>query len=175
MKKFKKGYIQVYTGDGKGKTTAAIGLAVRAAGAGLRVYIGQFLKRGGYAELDGLKPLSRKIRIEQYGRGCLLRGKPSRQDIELARKGLARAAEIIVSRKYDVVILDEINIAPCLGLFRAKDIAGLMKLKPPDTELVLTGRGAPLCVLAKAHLVSDIRDKKHYYRRGVKARRGIEN
>jgi len=166
--------VHLYIGKGKGKTTAALGLAIRAAGAGLRVYIGQFIKSGYYNEIKILKKIP-NIKIEQYGRGCFVRAnKPGRRDIELACIGLERARRIIAQKKYNMVILDEINIALHLRLLKTGDVLNLVKAVPKNTELILTGRYAPLELIKAANLVSEIKDKKHYYKRGVKARKGIE-
>jgi cob(I)alamin adenosyltransferase len=166
--------IHIYTGNGKGKTTAALGLALRASGAGLKVYIGQFVKgKNYYSELKALKNL-KNITVEQFGRGCFIRGNPAKLDIEMARKGLGRIKEIIGKRSYDVFILDEINIAVKLKLLSPKEVIGIMKIVSPRCELVLTGRYAHPDFLKLAHLVSEIREKKHYYRQGRKARKGIE-
>ena len=166
--------IQVYTGNGKGKTTAALGLALRAKGAGLKVYIGQFIKGSSYSELKILKKIPR-IKIEQYGRGCFVHNeKPSKRDIELACMGLGRAKTIIKQRKYNVVILDEINIALHLGLLKKEGVLDLVKAAPKNIELILTGRYAPTKLIKIANLVSQIKEIKHYYKKGIKARRGIE-
>jgi cob(I)alamin adenosyltransferase len=165
--------IQIYTGTGKGKTTAALGLCLRAAGAGLRVYFGQFLKKGGYGEMAGLKKL-RGVTVEQYGTGRFVRNKPGPVESAAARKGLARAKRALRSGKFDLIILDEFNVALKMGLFCRKDAAGLLECVPGWVELVLTGRGADKELLKYADLVSDIRDVKHYYRNGTKARKGIE-
>ncbi|MCL1981126.1 MAG: cob(I)yrinic acid a,c-diamide adenosyltransferase, partial [Proteobacteria bacterium] len=111
-----QGFVQVYTGDGKGKTTAALGLAMRAAGAGLRVYIGQFIKNADYSELNTLQRLADAITIEQYGLGCMLVRQPTGQDIDAARRGLAAIATALASGAFDLVIADEINVACALGL-----------------------------------------------------------
>jgi len=116
-----KGYIQVYTGNGKGKTTAALGLAVRAVGAGLKVYIAQFLKGMDYAELHSLKKFS-NITLERFGRPQFIHGKPDKEDIRLAQEGLKRIREVLSSGNYDVVILDEANIAVHLKLFSAEEL-----------------------------------------------------
>lgn len=163
--------IQVYTGDGKGKTTAALGLALRAAGAGLKVYIGQFLKGRYYCELATLKKL-KNIKVEQFGSGCFIRKTPSTKDKELARRGLEKAKKHL--KDYDVIILDEINVALKLNLLRLKDVLGLMKNIPKKTELILTGRNAHPEILKLADLISEIKAKKHYFQRGIKARKGIE-
>lgn len=165
--------IQVYTGNGKGKTTAAIGLALRAAGAGKNVYIGQFAKGKCYNEIKALKKIS-KIKIEQFGRSCFIKKLPGEVDLQLAVKGLNRAREIIAERKYQMVILDEINIAVKFKLIPLISLLTLMKEVPGKTELVLTGRYAHPKVKELADLVSDIKEVKHYYNKGIKARRGIE-
>jgi len=165
--------IQVYTGKGKGKTTAALGLAIRAAGAGLKVYIGQFIKGKEYSELKALKKF-KNIKVERFGRGCFIKKTPAKKDIELANRGLKRIREILVKRIYDLVILDEINIALHLGLLDLKDVIQVIKKTPKKTELVLTGRHAHRKIIEIADLVSDIKEIRHYYKKGVIARRGIE-
>jgi len=165
--------IQVYTGNGKGKTTAALGLALRATGAGLKVYIGQFIKSGDYCEVKALRKI-RGIKAEQFGRGCFIRKAPLKIDIDLARAGLVKAGKIIRSKVYDVVILDEINIALSLGLLKLDDVLSVLKEAPRKTEIILTGRDAHPKVIALADLVSEIIEVKHYYRKGIKSRIGIE-
>ena len=165
--------IHIYTGDGKGKTTAALGLALRAAGAGLRVYIGQFIKGSYYNEFEILKKMP-KLKIEQYGRGCFIKGKPGKEDIALASKGLECARQIIAGRLYDLVILDEINVAVHLGLLKLNEVIGLLKSAPKNMEIILTGRWAHPKIIKLANLVSEIKDIKHYYKKGIKARKGIE-
>lgn len=165
--------IQVYTGNGKGKTTAALGLALRAQGAGLKVYIGQFVKRGCYSEIKALKKLT-NIKVEQFGAGCFIRRVPVKDDLDLAGQGLARIEKIIAGKIYDLVILDEINVALKLKLVALSSVIRLIKKTPHKTELVLTGRNAHPEIIKLADLVSEIKDKKHYYAKGLKARRGIE-
>jgi cob(I)alamin adenosyltransferase len=165
--------IQVYTGEGKGKTTAALGLAIRAAGAGLRVYIGQFIKGREYSEIKILRRL-KNIKLEQFGRGCFIRNRPAKEDFDLAKRGLMRAKKIIADRDYRVVILDEINVALRLGLLKLKEILELIKDTPKDIELILTGRYAPKEIIKLADLVSQMKQIKHYYKKGTKARKGIE-
>ena len=165
--------IQVYTGNGKGKTTSAWGLALRAAGAGLRVYIGQFIKGNNYSELEILKKIPR-LTIEQYGKGCFIKHKPKQRDIDLACKGLERARKIIAKKNYDLIILDEINVALHFGLLKVNEVLNLLKSIPEDIELVLTGRWAHSEIIKLADLVSEIKDIKHYYKKGIKARKGIE-
>ncbi|NLX19907.1 MAG: cob(I)yrinic acid a,c-diamide adenosyltransferase [Desulfobulbus sp.] len=169
-----QGYVQIYTGDGKGKTTAALGLALRAAGAGLRVYIGQLIKNAEYSELAILARLADLIIVEQLGRGCMLVTTPEQADIDAARAGLATLKAALRSGKYDLVIADEVNVACALGLLDEQDLLDLLAERPPSVELVLTGRGAPASVIAKADLVTDMRAVKHYYDEGVQARKGIE-
>ncbi|PIY79947.1 MAG: cob(I)yrinic acid a,c-diamide adenosyltransferase [Candidatus Pacebacteria bacterium CG_4_10_14_0_8_um_filter_42_14] len=165
--------IQVYTGNGKGKTTAALGLAIRAAGSGENVYICQFAKGRLYNELKALKKI-KNIKIEQFGRRCFIRQSPENIDIQMALCGLKKAAQIIAKGKYRVVILDEINIVVKLGLIPLSDLLRLIKNTPKNTELVLTGRYANQAVIKLADLVSEIKEIKHYYSKGVKARNGIE-
>lgn len=165
--------IQVYTGNGKGKTTAALGLALRAAGAGFRIYIAQFIKGACYSELKALKKF-KNIKIEQFGRGCFIKSKPVAEDIALAERGLEKIKQVISRRKYDLVILDEVNVALHLKLLKLSAVVGLLKRSPKGVELVLTGRYAHPEILKLADLVSEIKERKHYFKRGVKARKGIE-
>ena len=165
--------IQVYTGNGKGKTTAAFGLALRAAGAGLNVYIGQFAKGRSYHEITALKKID-NIKVVQFGRRCFIKKSPEEIDIQMASAGLKRSNEIIADRKYRVVILDEVNIAVKLKLIPLSGLLELIKHTPKSVELVLTGRYAHPKIIKLADLVSQIREVKHYYTKGLKARRGIE-
>ena len=165
--------IQVYTGNGKGKTTAAFGLALRAAGAGLKVYIAQFTKGRICSEHRALKKI-KNIKLEQFGRDFFIRDKPQAIDMELARQALEKIKKIIACENYRVIILDEINIALKFRLVRLKDVLDLIKHTPESIELVLTGRCAPAQLIKAADLVSEIKEVKHYYRRGFKARKGIE-
>ena len=169
-----RGYIQVYTGNGKGKTTAAIGLAIRAAGAGLKVYIAQFIKMGDYSEIKALKRYSDLITVEQFGLGRFTDGKPLPEDIEAAQKGLKQVKSIMASKEYKVIILEEANVAVKFGLLRVQDLLGLMVKKPYDVELVITGRYAPSRVIEIADLVTEMKPVKHYFEKGVPARFGIE-
>ena len=169
-----RGYVHVYTGDGKGKTTAALGLALRAAGAGLRVFIAQFIKGRHYSELDALKRFDDLITLRQYGRGCFIRRKPTPEDVAAARTGLEAAREAVRGGGYDLVILDEANVAVDVGLFTAADLIGVIEARREGVELVLTGRAAAPEVLDRADLVTEMREVRHYYRQGVKARKGIE-
>lgn len=169
-----RGYVQVYTGNGKGKTTAAIGLAIRAAGAGLRVFIAQFIKMGDYSEIKALRRFSDLITVEQFGLGRFTNGKPLLEDIKAAQKGLERIKSILLSDEYKVIILEEANVAAKYGLIRVQDLLGLIVNKPYDKELVITGRGASPRIIENADLVTEMKLIKHYYEKGVPARVGIE-
>ena len=169
-----KGYVQVYTGDGKGKTTAALGLALRAAGGGLRVYIGQFMKAGEYSELKSLRRFKDAIKIEQFGRRRFIGQKLLGKDKLLAQEGLERIKKIIHDGKYDLVIMDEINLALSYGLLSEEEVTGIIKNRPKTQEIVLTGRNAPRGIMELADLVTEMKELKHYFSKGVKARAGIE-
>jgi len=169
-----KGYVQIYTGDGKGKTTAAFGLSIRAAGAGLKVFIAQFLKKGNYSEIKALKRFSDLITVEQFGSGCLIKGKPAAEDIEAARKGIEKVRSVVSSGNYKMVILDEANVAVKLGLFPAEDLLYIIANKPEEIEIVITGRNADQRLIEKSDLVTEMKEIKHYFKKGVKARVGIE-
>ncbi|MGM0368019.1 MAG: cob(I)yrinic acid a,c-diamide adenosyltransferase [Actinomycetota bacterium] len=174
MAKLTKGYTHVYTGNGKGKTTAALGLALRAAGSNMSVFIGQLVKGMEYSELNSLSKLSENITVKQYGRGCFIKRKPVQADIDHAKNGLNELKQVINSGKYDVVILDEINIAIYFKLISAKDAVELIENKPKNVELILTGRMACGEILKRADLVTEMKELKHYYTKGVLAREGIE-
>jgi len=165
--------IQVYTGNGKGKTTAALGLALRASGAGKKVYICQFAKGRLYNEIKTLKKIS-NIKIEQFGRRCFIKKSLDKIDVKLALAGLEAVKKIISSKKHQLIILDEINIAVKYKLIPLGDLIELIKKTPRNIEIILTGRYAHSEILDLADLVSEIKEIKHYYNLGVKARRGIE-
>ena len=175
QQRLSQGLVHVYTGNGKGKTTAAIGLAVRAAGAGLRVYIAQFIKGQAYSEIEALRSFEGQITVRQFGRGCFIRATPTAEDIRMAEQGVAEVRRILDEGEHDVVILDEANVAVTLGLFPVDTLLGWIEAKPPHTELVFTGRNAPPSLTAKANLVTEMREIKHYYADGVHARTGIES
>jgi len=170
----KKGYTQVYTGNGKGKTTAAIGLAVRAAGAGLKVFIAQFIKMGDYSEIKALKRFSDLITVEQFGLGRFTNRKPAPEDIKAAQKGLARVKSIMATDEYKIIIMEEANVAAKLGLFGVQDLLKIIINKPYDKELIITGRGAAPRIIENADLVTEMKPVKHYFQKGVPARVGIE-
>lgn len=168
-----KGYVQIYTGNGKGKTTASFGLALRAAGAGLKVYIVQFLKKGDYSEIKAVSRFE-NITIEQYGLGKFVKGKPSDEDIAAGAQGYLKLWEILKKNKHDVVIAEEANVAVTCNLISENELLSLMDAKPDNVELVITGRGATDKVIEKADLVTEMKEIKHYYKQGVTARVGIE-
>lgn len=169
-----QGYVHVYTGNGKGKTTAALGLSLRAICSGKKVYMGQFVKGMAYSEMEA-PSLLHGITIEQYGRDCFIKNNPTEEDKRIALEGLQKAKEIIQSQAYDLVILDELNIALYYQLIPIADVLDLIATKPAQMELVITGRYAPEEVIAAADLVTEMKEIKHYYQQGVQARRGIEN
>ena len=169
------GYTQVYTGNGKGKTTAAFGLALRAAGAGLRVFIAQFVKGMKYSEIEAFERFADLITVRQYGRGCFIRNAPKEEDTQAASVGLEEVRQVLCSGSYKMVILDEANIATHFRLFSVDDLLTLIDSKPAHVELVITGRNVDSRVLERADLVTEMREVKHYYTRGIEARKGIEN
>ena len=171
-----RGLIQVYTGNGKGKTTAALGLALRAVGRGLKVCMVQFIKGGGaYGEHHAAAKLAPLVTIYQTGRdGWIFRDNLDPEDIRIAAETLALARRVLTGGEYDLVILDEINGAAWFGLISVDDILALCAAKPATVELVLTGRNAAAQVIAAADLVTEMCEIKHYYGVGVQARIGIE-
>ncbi|MGQ9470683.1 MAG: cob(I)yrinic acid a,c-diamide adenosyltransferase [Candidatus Aminicenantales bacterium] len=176
MSQFKRGYIHIYTGNGKGKTTAALGLALRAAGYGIRTYIGQFLKGQSYGEIEAAKRLGSLITIEQFGRKGFIHvtENPDAEDIARAQRGLERSLKMMLSGRYQIIILDEINVAIYFGLIKEQEVLDFISQKPEQVELILTGRYAPASVIRRADLVTEMKEKKHYYQKGVRARKGIE-
>jgi cob(I)alamin adenosyltransferase len=170
-----RGLTQVYTGDGKGKTSAAFGLALRAVGRGLRVFVIQFIKGGvDYGELHTVEDLPH-FDLIAYGRGRFIdRESHDEEDIDQARLALDHAKKIVNGGKHDIVILDEVNVAITFGLISVEDVMSLIREKPRNVELVLTGRGAPDEIIEAADLVTEMREIKHPFNAGVKARKGIE-
>jgi len=169
-----KGLIQVYTGNGKGKTGAAFGLALRAIGRGLKVCIVQFIKGGfdyGESYIAGKLPL---LEIAAYGRGQFITGRPTTEDFTEAKKAFDHAKAAIQNGKFDIVILDEANVAMHLGLLSVRELIEVLRNKPPYVEVVLTGRHAPKEIIDLADLVTEMREIKHPYTRGIQARKGIE-
>ena len=169
-----KGYIHVYTGFGKGKTTAALGLGLRAAGAGLKVHMIQFMKGRRYSEIDSIENLP-NFTISQYGRDEFVsKEKPKQIDIDLAQEGFAHTKDVIKNTKYDMVILDEINVAVDYNLIPLDNVLKLIEEKPEKLELVLTGRDAHPELVKIADVVTEMLEIKHPYQEGVTARKGID-
>jgi cob(I)alamin adenosyltransferase len=171
-----RGYIQVYTGHGKGKTTAALGQALRASGRQMRTYLGQFLKGSPSGEVIAARSLEPWITIEQFGREGFLHidDTPGDEDVERARRGLAKCREAMRSGTYRLVILDEVCVALYFKLLAEKDVLEFLDEKPADVEVILTGRYAPASLIERADLVTDMREVKHYGEQGVRARDGVE-
>lgn len=176
-KKLEKGFIQIYTGNGKGKSTAAIGQAVRAAGYGLKTYIIQFMKEYPYNELNSLKKLFEWITIEQVCNDDFVFKKvsPPKEEIDKANSALEKAKEKMYSSEYDLIILDEVCVSIYFGLLKVEDVLNFMEYKPENVELILTGRYAPQQLIDKADLVTEMKEIKHYYRDGILSRKGIES
>ena len=168
------GKVIVLTGEGKGKTTGALGLAMRAVGAGLKVFVAQFIKGNDYSEIEALKRFRDSITVEQYGLGGFIGGNPTPADIETACRGLKEVKRIMFSGEYDVMILDEANVAVKYRLFSEQDLLDVIALKPKNMGLIITGRNATPKIIQKADQVSVIKAIKHYYTKGVQARVGIE-
>lgn len=174
--KLEQGLVQVYTGEGKGKTTAALGLALRALGRGLKVFMLQFLKGDDTGELHAGRLFGDRLTIEQTGlKGFIRRGHIAAADVQRAKEALRRAREILVSGEYDLVILDEINVALYFELISSNEVLQLLHDRAPKVEVVLTGRYAPQEIIAAADLVTEMKNIKHYYHAGVPARVGIES
>jgi cob(I)alamin adenosyltransferase len=163
--------IQIYTGNGKGKTTASTGLIIRALGSGLSSIIIRFIKKGESSEDSILRNLG--IPVEYYGTGFIYDEIPPEAK-RVAQKAIKRVKQIIENREYDILILDEINCAVNRGLVSEEEIIEILNLITDDMEIVLTGRGATQKMIEKAHLVTDMKEIKHYYKDGIKARKGIE-
>lgn len=189
--------LQVYTGNGKGKTTAAVGLAIRALGAGMRVYIMQFMKSLAYSEQKILQGFYPELVLETSGKPFFVakegmlseeereawgddvvvfpQGKPPKEYVDCLEKGFLAARRRILSGKYFLAVLDELNVALFFGLIDRQPVEALLSELPDSVELVITGRGAPDWLLERADLVTEMREVKHYYSKGIGARPGIEN
>ena len=176
LARFNRGLVLVYTGDGKGKTTAAVGQALRSVGHGNRVLVIQFMKGKKYGEvLAAEKYLADRLTTVQCGLDSfVMKNDPAPVDIELARQGLALAKKAVASGDYQMVVLDEINVALDFKLVELEDVIEIIKTKPASLDMVLTGRYAPAEVIELADMVSDIREIKHHYAQGIKERAGIE-
>lgn len=169
-----RGCLQLYLGDGKGKTTAALGLLLRAVGAGLSVYLGQFLKARDCSEHAGLAKLGEQVKAERFGSGRWVKGQPGEEEFACAAKGLTAVREALLSRRYQVVILDEALDTIGFGLIPLADWLDLLRQRPEQVEVIMTGRAAPPELIALADLVTEMKAVKHYYQTGLKARTGIE-
>lgn len=168
-----KGYIQIYTGNGKGKTTCALGLSIRAICNGYNVFFGQFLKGQDYSELKAVELLP-NFTIRQYGSSHFVFNNPSKEDINLAKEGLVDIKNEMLNGKYDIVVMDEVNIAIHKNLISVDDVIDILKLRPENTEIILTGRYAHQKLIEIADLVTEMKEIKHYYTQGVMSRDGIE-
>jgi len=169
------GYVQVYTGNCKGKTTASLGLAFRAMGRGLKTYIGQFMKGQIYGELEAAKMNASYITIEQYGKGTFIHVTGvTEEDVAMAQEGLAKIKGAMFSGDYDIIVFDEILTAHFFKVISLEDMLNVIKEKPKGVEVVFTGRYAPQEIIDAADLVTEMVEIKHYYEKGVPARDGIE-
>ena len=166
--------IQIYTGNGKGKTTAAIGLAIRAAGSGMKIFFGQFVKGMAYHEVKIFSEQMPQIDHQLLGRNCFIDKDPQPEDYQAAKNGLKEVKKVIASGKYSLIVLDELNIALYYQLISVEEVIRLIDELPPEIELVITGRYAPQKLIDKADLVTEMKEIKHYYTKDIKARKGIE-
>lgn len=169
----KKGYVHVYTGNGKGKTTAALGISLRAVCAGKKVFFGQFVKGMDYSELKAVEYLP-NLTMQQFGRDCFIFNDPTDEDIKIAKEGLEEIKSILAKGEYDLVVLDEINIALYYHLFSIEDVLDAIGGRAEHVEVVCTGRKAHQDLIDYADLVTEMKEIKHYYTQGVQAREGIE-
>ncbi len=166
--------IHIYTGNGKGKTTAALGLGLRTVGAGQKVLLIQFLKDGQSSEIKAIRRIA-NFEAKTFGKkGFVSKNNLTKKDYDLAQQGFNFAQKAIQSKKYHLIILDEINLAISLGLIKTQEVIDLIKKTPRQTELILTGRQAPKKLIQAADLVSQIKEVKHYFKKGLRARKGIE-
>jgi len=174
MRTMERGLVQIYTGDGKGKTTAALGLTLRACGHGLKVFLAQFAKGREYGELVALGRFAELVTVRQYGRTGFIVGEPTPEDLRLARAGWDEVCTVSARAEHDLLILDEIGIVLHFRLLGLEEVRELIRRKPAQLELVLTGRKIPPELYELADLITEMREVKHYYTRGVKARKGME-
>ena len=172
-----KGYIQIYTGNGKGKTTAALGQALRAAGSGLKTFIVQFMKNSPYGEIKIFEQMNNWVTFEHYGNDSFVFSNKAagEKDIYMAQRAFNRARKAMSNGKYDIVIMDEVCVAIFFELLKTQDVLSLLAEKPAPVELILTGRYCPPELIERADLVTEMQEIKHYYQNGVIARKGIES
>lgn len=168
-----KGMVQVYTGAGKGKTTAALGAALRAIGAGYKVFLAQFVKGKIYHELSVISEID-NFDYVQYGRGCFIEAEPTAEDILAAQKGLQHVEELLIKGDYGLIILDEALIAVYFKLFSTKDLLQTIAKRARGVEVIITGRYAEEALMKEADLVTEMQEIKHYFQQGVAARKGFE-
>lgn len=169
------GMIHIYTGNGKGKTTAALGLALRAYGAGKKIIIIQFLKTQNTSEVEAIRKNLPHLAIKCFGSGNFIKkGDITKKEKELANNGFEAAKQALKSDKYDMIILDELNLAAYFKLIKLKDVLKLLETKHDNIELIITGRYAAKKLIAKADLVTEMIERKHYFKKGLSARKGIE-
>jgi cob(I)alamin adenosyltransferase len=174
-KRLKQGLIQVYTGEGKGKTTCALGLAMRAVGQGFKVFMVQFLKTDDTGEVQAAQRLAPDFIIQSFGTpGFPNLREPDPETLETARQAFALSRQIILAGEHDLVLLDEVNLSLAYDLVPTAEMLEVLRGRPPYVEVVLTGRNAPPELVDLADLVTEMRPVKHYFEAGVKARRGIE-
>jgi cob(I)alamin adenosyltransferase len=170
-----RGLVIVITGNGKGKTTSAFGQALRAIGQGYKVFIIQFMKGRSYGECIAAEKYLPRLTVHRSGLDSfVMRDNPAPADIQLARQGFELAKKVVASGKYDMVILDEINVAVDFKLIPLQDVVQLIENKPPSLDLILTGRYAAKKIIGLADTVSEVREIKHHYAAGIKDRAGIE-
>ncbi len=172
-----KGYVQIYTGNGKGKTSAALGIALRAAGAGYKTLIIQFMKKFPYSETSSLKKFSGLIAVEQWigDKFVIKRSAPSEEELDEAKRALERAREALRGDEFDIIIMDEICVSIYFKLYDTNEILEIIKSKPDGKELILTGRYCPQELIDAADLVTEMKEIKHYYEQGVLSRKGIDS
>jgi cob(I)alamin adenosyltransferase len=177
MNRMKKGFIQVYTGNGKGKTTAAIGQVIRASGHGFKTCFIQFMKDYPYGEIIALEQYKDSITLLRFGNDNFVFKKqaPSENDLDSAERGMQAAGEAITSGKYDIVVLDELCVAIYFKLLSTEKVLEWIDRKPDGLELIITGRYCPQPIINRADLVTEMKEVKHYYSRNIKARKGIES
>ncbi len=174
MPKLERGYVQVYMGDGKGKTTSALGMALRMSGHGGKTIIVQFMKGWPYSEATALANLPGVELVQTGTADFVYPDRVGAVDYEEAERGLSAAREAVLSGRYDLVILDELNVALSFGLLELGDVLDLIDNRPPHVELVLTGRNPPQEIIDRADLVTEMVEVRHHYRKGVLARKGID-
>ena len=169
-----QGYIQVYTGDGKGKTTASLGVALRVLGNNGKVFFAQFIKGRPSSEFSALSLFEKNFTHKMFGSGRFIKKQPQEDEIKQAENGLKECCNALSSGKYDLVVMDELNGALGCGILQIDEVTAALKMRSSHTEIIITGREAPPELIAMADLVSEIQPVKHYFENGVNARKGVE-